>query len=285
MATAQVSEPLTGDKLYQQRARAALPLLVRQASAGEPITYENLAGELGMPNARNLNYVLGSIGQSIIIVGKEWQLEVPPIQCLVVNKNSGLPGEGISEFLGTLSDYRKLTRRQRRQVLDVELAKIYGFSKWAGVLEFFGLSPAEIDFGGLVDQAQKRGAGESEAHRVLKAYVARQPQIIGLPSFGSPGEQEYALPSGDFVDVFFENRSEHIGVEVKPMLADEGDVTRGIYQCIKYQAVLEAMQSARGRAKNVRTVLVLAGLLPKRLMALKNLLGVEVIDGIVPPST
>ncbi len=238
-----------------------------------------------MPNARNLNYVLGSIGQSIIIVGKEWQLEVPPIQCLVVNKNSGLPGEGISEFLGTLSDYRKLTRRQRRQVLDVELAKIYGFSKWAGVLEFFGLSPAEIDFGGLVDQAQKRGAGESEAHRVLKAYVARQPQIIGLPSFGSPGEQEYALPSGDFVDVFFENRSEHIGVEVKPMLADEGDVTRGIYQCIKYQAVLEAMQSARGRAKNVRTVLVLAGLLPKRLMALKNLLGVEVIDGIVPPST
>ena len=30
---------LAGDELYQRRGRAALPILVRQVRAGEPITY------------------------------------------------------------------------------------------------------------------------------------------------------------------------------------------------------------------------------------------------------
>jgi len=62
MSTAKISAPISGEKLYQERARAALPLLVRQAQAGAPIFYSDLADELGMPNPRNLNYVLGSIG-------------------------------------------------------------------------------------------------------------------------------------------------------------------------------------------------------------------------------
>ena len=41
MDTAQIAEPLSGDKLYQQRARSTLPLLVRQAIASTPISYEN----------------------------------------------------------------------------------------------------------------------------------------------------------------------------------------------------------------------------------------------------
>jgi hypothetical protein len=63
--TAQIAEPIAGDKLYQHRARLALPLLVRQAEAGKPIIYSDLAEELGMPNPRNLNYPLGSIGSTI----------------------------------------------------------------------------------------------------------------------------------------------------------------------------------------------------------------------------
>ena len=65
MTTAMAATPLSGDKLYQERARAALPLLVRQAEAATPIFYSSLARELGMPNPRNLNYVLGCIGQTL----------------------------------------------------------------------------------------------------------------------------------------------------------------------------------------------------------------------------
>jgi len=284
MATAKISQPLTGDKLYQRRAREALPLLVRQASAAEPITYENLAAELGIPNPRNLNYVLGSIGQSMIIAADELGLDVPPIQCLVINKATGLPGEGISEFFGSLADYTALSRKQRRQVVDAELARIYAFSRWADVLRFYGLEPSAPVSRRLVEEARGgRRGGESEAHKKLKAYVADNPQTVGLPQSAGPGEQEYALPSGDFIDVFFQHRGLHVGVEVKPSSSDDIDITRGLYQCIKYQAVLEAVQGATGQAKNVRSLLVLAGTLPRALVPLKNVLGVEVIEGVVTP--
>jgi hypothetical protein len=65
MATGGTSKNMHGDKLYQRRARMALPLLVRQAHAGSKIFYADLAAELGMTNPRTLNYVLGSIGTTL----------------------------------------------------------------------------------------------------------------------------------------------------------------------------------------------------------------------------
>jgi len=109
--TAKISEPISGDKLYQERARAALPLLVRQAEAGVLVIYSDLAEELGMPNPRNLNFVLGSIGMSLECLSKAWKEKVPPIQCLVVNKNTGLPGEGIGWFLEDKEDFAALSLR------------------------------------------------------------------------------------------------------------------------------------------------------------------------------
>ncbi|MCF6328794.1 MAG: hypothetical protein L3J02_03230 [Henriciella sp.] len=282
MDTAQIAEPLTGDKLYQQRARQALPFLIRQAQAEEPITYENLASELKMPNPRNLNYVLGSIGKALNNLSDLWGEDVPPLQCLVVNKGSGLPGEGISWFIRDLADYNKLSRRQRRQVIDTELTKIYGYTKWSKVLKKFGLKAAQQDFTSFNKKASVggRGGGESKEHQELKKYVSTHPHSIGLPANIFPGDIEHNLPSGDTIDVFFENKKEHIGVEVKSAYSDIGDVTRGLYQCIKYQAVLEARLAATGKPQNVRTMLVLGGPLPMELFPLRNILGVEVVENI-----
>ena len=72
MSTAEISSGLEGDKLYQQRAREALPLLVRQAKAGKKIYYANLANEINIPNPRNLNYPLGSIGTALIDLSEKW---------------------------------------------------------------------------------------------------------------------------------------------------------------------------------------------------------------------
>ena len=115
--TAKIAEPISGNQLYQERARAAFPILVRQAEAGQPIFYSNLAEELGMPNPRNLNYVLGSIGRSIENLSKAWNEEIPPIQCLVVNKNTGLPGEGIGWFLIKKEDFSKLSTAKKRDIV------------------------------------------------------------------------------------------------------------------------------------------------------------------------
>lgn len=277
METAEIAEPLSGDKPYQKRARSALPLLVRQASASNPITYEDLALELGMSNPRNLNYVLGSIGQTLLNLGDHWELEVPPIQCLVVNKRDRLPGEGIGWLITDLSHYRKLSNKQRRQLVDAELQKIYAFDRWPKVLSALGLTPAKSDFTRLNKMAGRfKGGGEGPEHKKLKKFVANNPAHFGIPASSAPGETEHSLPSGDALDVFFVNRKEHVGIEVKSHISDVADIARGLYQCVKYQAVLEARQAANGHPQNVRTILALGGELPTALLALKNVLGVEV---------
>ena len=90
------------------------------------------------------------------------------------------------------------------------------------------------------------------------------------------------LPSGDFVDVVFLGRNEYIAVEVT---SGKVDITRRMFQCIKYGAVLEALQASNGLAKDVRTMLILGGPLPKSLVALKNCLGIEVVEGLTTPNT
>ena len=88
------ADGIFGDKLYQQRARLALPILVRQAAAGQSLTYGELANELGMANARNLNYVLGCIGVALEELGREWNEKIPLIQCLVKNQGYWIAGQG-----------------------------------------------------------------------------------------------------------------------------------------------------------------------------------------------
>ena len=280
--TTEIAEPLSGDKLYQQRARSALPLLVRQAVASTPIIYEDLADELEMPNPRNLNYVLGSIGKTLLNLSEHWDIEVPPIQCLVVNKSTRLPGEGIGWFTTDLSHhYKKLSIKQRRQAVDNELQKIYAFDKWFKVLSTLSLESAQSDFKKINKKAsQFRSGGEGTEHKKLKKFVANNPTRFGLPASTAPGENEHSLPSGDSLDVFFSHGKEHIGIEVKSDISDSADIARGLYQCVKYQAVLEARQVANGQPQNVRTILVLGGELPLELLSLKNILGIEVFEKI-----
>jgi len=283
--TAEQAETFFGDKPYQQKARAALPLLIRQAKAQHTIYYSDLAVELGMPNPRNLNYVLGSVGQSILQLGRERGEEIPPIQCIVVNQADGLPGEGVGFFVSK-DEYKAMSKRQRRIVVEAQLQKIFGYTKWDSVLSAFSMQPATSDFSKIVRRsaASGRDGGESEHHKQLKEYVASHPNIIGLPTSVAHVVNEYVLPSGDELDVLFREGDEWIGVEVKSHISGDDDLIRGFFQCVKYHAVLEAFLLSTGRTPNVRTVLVITRKLPAELVPLKNLLGVEVIQTEVQPA-
>ena len=279
METAKIAEPLIGDKLYQQRARKALPILVRQALVGAPIFYSDLASELEMPNPRNLNNVLGFIGEALNNLSEKWDEEIPPIQCLVINKRNNLPGDGIGWFISDLAEFAQLPLKQKRERVITELQKIFSFQKWSQVLQVFGLEPNEANFNEIIKLASKfGGSGESREHRELKEYVARHPEIIGIPKYVGSGETEHLLPSGDTLDVFFCSKNKHIGVEVKSHKSPLPDIMRGLFQCVKYLAILEARQAAEVLPQNARTVLILENEFPDKLMPLKHILGVEVID-------
>jgi hypothetical protein len=282
-STAAIAGPLLGDKLYQERARAVLPLLVRQAEAAKPIFYSALAHELGMPNPRNLNYVLGCIGNAMERLSKRWKATVPPIQCLVVNKRTGLPGEGVGWFLVKKKDYAKLPLRRKREIIQAELQHVFAYPHWQLVLKELSLSPTDVDFTELAQKASRPlGGGEGPQHRRLKDYIATNPRVVGLPKATDPGDTEYCLPSGDVLDVSFQTKKLWLGVEVKPALSSDSDILRGIFQCVKYLAILDAVLLSESRPQNARALLVLEGQLPTSLVPLCNLLSVEVIDGVCP---
>jgi hypothetical protein len=281
--TAKISEPIEGNKLYQERARRALSLLVRQAEAGQTIFYSDLAQELNMPNPRNLNYPLGSIGRTLERLSKKWKERIPPIQCLVLNRNSGLPGNGIGWFLMKREEFSKLSKIQQKEIVNRELIQVFTYPKWQDVLRFLSLPYVAPDFSKQVQAAACwTGGGEKEDHRRLKEFVARNPECIGLPSNTDPGEMEFALPSGDSLDVSLRSGIDWIAAEVKPLSSKTADITRGIFQCIKYQSVMVAVQIAKGVKRSARVVLVLQGTLPNELLPLKDMLSIEIIENIVP---
>jgi hypothetical protein len=281
--TSEIAQSIERDKLYQERAKRAFPLLVRQALAHQPIFYESLAEELEMPYTLNLNFVLGSIGKTIENLSRKWNEEIPPIQSLVINKQTELPGDGVFGFLAPNQDVKSLSRRQKRDLVNAVLQKIYFYPRWFVVLDHFSLPHPTSDFTRLVRAASaSRGGGESEAHRGFKEWIATQPRALGLSDRIANGVCEYPLPSGDVVDVYFTQTSECIAVETKSKISDVNDITRGIFQCVKYQAVLEASLLARGQKADARAILALEARLPSELISLKNLLGVTIYDNLRP---
>jgi hypothetical protein len=105
---------------------------------------------------------------------------------------------------------------------------------------------------------------------------------VGLPPRLGNGNTEVPLPSGDILDVFFRHGQDNIAVEVKSALSGDADIVRGMYQCVKYRAVLEAQQAADGLPQSARAILVLEAKLPEQFLALKNILGVELVDEVKP---
>lgn len=285
METAEVSLSLEGDKLYQIRARKALPILVRQAKAGQKIYYEDLAEEIGIPNPRNLDYPLGSIGTALKELSEEWGEEIPQIQCIVVNQKTELPGKGISWFISDTKQFAKLSSKQKKALVDGVLTKTFGYDKWDSVLEALGLDAAPISEAvkKKVNKAaskNSRSGGEGEQHKKIKLFIKDNPECVGIKPFWLNTETEKSLPSGDSIDVFFEDKKHWIGVEVKSEISDEIDILRGLYQCVKYYAVMESYLSVLEKARDVRVILALGGEFPKSLIPVKNTLGIEIVENI-----
>jgi hypothetical protein len=120
--------------------------------------------------------------------------------------------------------------------------------------------------------------GESEEHKRLKEYVAANPSIIGIDASEFIVQTEFILPSLDTMDVLFTSTNNR--VEVKSRISNIDDITRGLFQCIKYTALLSAFHLAEKKDYKLKVILVLENPFPEQLIELKNILGIEVIDNI-----
>ncbi len=139
-------------------------------------------------------------------------------------------------------------------------------------------------------KTSNRATRESKEHEKLKTFIANCPKHfpksildklnLEPSSLPQTGAIEHPLKSGDRIDVLFEKPSLTLAVEVKSIHSLEDDITRGLYQCIKYRALLEAQQKVEGKStKIIDAVLILEGRLTlekqKRISKLFDILVCE----------
>ena len=111
-------------------------------------------------------------------------------------------------------------------------------------------------------------------------YVAQNPNVIGLNANTPTGTTEYPLLSGDRLDVSFNCKEVWVAAEVKSSRSAVDDIIKGLFQCVKYQAVMKAELLFLSQPQNARALLVLESKLPQSLIRLRDMLGIEVVENI-----
>ena len=291
--TKRASKDLSRFKIHQNKptaeyARKALPIMVECAIKGETITYGKLGERIGRGGAR-LQYEMFYIGEDLITVARELGLEIPPLNVVVVNNKTGAPARGIMAFANELKmfldrlpdNYDDLNSSDRKRLFEKIYLKLREFKHWDKVLDYLGLQPLSIESivpysPKEIKRAYKKKRGEGPRHKRLKEYIRTHPQAIGLPAnYGRHGISEFLFHSTDEVDVLFKHPREWVGVEVKARNADEKEITRGLFQCVKYQALLEATARTEYVSVPCRIVLVIEDSFPVNLLKVQEILGVQ----------
>nr|WP_314622612.1 hypothetical protein [uncultured Noviherbaspirillum sp.] len=286
-----------GNHSNEELAVACIPVLIahvleQRDGLMRPLTYEELAGRLdrlkhngksnGQPMALGMGDVLGRamkhIDRAAALLGEE----LPYLTTIVVDKsgpNRDLPGNGVE---GRWPDYPILTRREKADRIELEYKRIVAFGRrWLDVLHVLELpEPEPHATSGSVPGGGWAG-GESPQHRALKEYIAAHPELVGAPP-NTKGLCEFALRSADAIDVLFRSRESWVGVEVKASTSEGNvrDYERGLYQIVKYRALLEAQTRIEHAAQppQVNVILALELALPNELRPVATALGIPLLE-------
>lgn len=290
-------EEHVGNLSNEDYALACIPVLVEHVlrqtdEVMQTLTYEEVARRLGrfnkhnQPAARGLGVILGRAMQHIDSATAP--STAPYLTTIVVAKSGpdkGLPGVGLRE---RWHGYDLLTRAEKADRIEAEYRRIMQFGRqWNHVLKALGMasSPAANISESPCPATGGWGGGESAEHQALKEYVRTHPDLFGANG-GSDwrATEEHALRSGDEIDVFFKSDNAWIGVEVKSSVSDGNlkDYERGLYQVVKYRAVLSAQAKIDhpSAPPTVQVVLALDAALPPQLRGIAQSLGVHIVDNL-----
>ena len=209
--------------------------------------------------------------------------DAPLLNVLLVRSDSGLPGSGAVGYLKRRYPNKLWLRKDGadkhakwRGLVEQEAAHVYGYARWNDVyrLAYGGSLPAsDINLAGKERDGTSRGGGEGENHEALRLKVTREPGLVRKGLRTEDTKTEFDLLSGDRVDVVSFAKDRTVAIEVKSRDSDWNDLRRGVYQCVKYRAVLAA-QDIRQEPK-VESWLVTETPLPGDLKSLARRLRVR----------
>jgi hypothetical protein len=221
-------------QLIKDYGNKLLPHLIYAAQKRRTPTYREMA-DIGIHH-RVMNHALGYIRDEIII-----PRGLPMINAIVINTTTQLPGESwLPEGTSHLSREEYIHEFERFRDL------VFAYQGWKELLRELDLEPVEGDAEDLDERGRvysemldrNGGSGEGEDHLKLKEYIAAHPEIIGLDSDSAP-QMEYFFVSGDRADIVFGTGPDTWAVvEIKNGFP--GELEKGIYQVVKYRALLQA---------------------------------------------
>jgi len=205
-------------------------------------------------------------------LGEQWGEKIPPLNLIVVQAGTQLPGhgaDGVAHYY--FDDGGAGMAANRKAYVQAAMAAVFDYGpKWDRVAQALGVdvldaAHATRDEGNPIELPAVPTAyrPESSAYKALKASVAAHSEWFEDYGAFEAGVNEHRLSSGDSLDAYFTNGRESLAVEVKASNASDAELMRGIYQPIKYRAVLRAECIALRKLALCDAVLVSTPLLGK----------------------
>ena len=71
-----------------------------------------------------------------------------------------------------------------------------------------------------------------------------------------------------------------VAIEVKPSISPDQDIARGVFQCVKYYAVMDALRNIECKDYEIEVLLVTAGNFSSQNKVLAEELDVEYVEGL-----
>ena len=223
--------------------------LISAAKERTTLTYgeakRRLEAEYGFSTifSTRMGYVAGTAMDMIL----EQDRTAPLLNVLLVQAATRLPGNGVNGYLR--SRFPKANPDDiynnpefRKKIVNRAARHAYAYTGWDDLYRrIYGnnLDPIPIE------TAEKDGIrygrrGEGDNHKRLRLWVMNNPDKLKNEYRNVRADTEVELLSGDRVDVVYYAENKTVAVEVKSRDSNRADLRRGIYQCIKYRAVLDA---------------------------------------------
>jgi hypothetical protein len=139
----------------------------------------------------NIDIQPGAIGNALLETEKERGQKIPPLNALIVNAATGIPGDGCDYYLSTYLNKR---------------GEVWRFQDWNEILLSYGLKPIKGGIPGIpslqtdITPRKPRKTGwstgpESEADKALKNWVAKNPRVIKSKTSCQAGTTEWLFAS------------------------------------------------------------------------------------------
>ena len=277
-----VGRPIGREKLLKYTG-PTLSFLAERAHDGKRANYSEVSDALGLGNAQWANVAFGCVKRILDMVEEKHLLGeglIPDITAIVTKKDKLSFGKGL---LANHPDLDNMQPSEQRSAVEGLRREVFKWPYWMQLLALLGLKPLadlDSDDSALTKFAsQSRSKGKSPEHIEMQECIRGNPRLV-LPLLQGDVESscEYLFWSLDRADVVTKTSEEWIGFEVKPSTAPFDELKKGIFQVMKYRALLSADLLSRGKICRSRCVLVIGGSLPKELRVLATRFGIEVFE-------